>query len=211
MAELVAKEKLLTPLLKSEPAEIRAFVDTMLTRQKIVAAHYQHVDGTSFAAPIVSSVVAQMLEANPTLTPASIKNILISTADRIADAAVLRQGYGAVDAWQAVALAKSLTDQLDTMGFGPPRIENGKVVFLFHYDDASSVALAGDFNGWDIRRTQLTRDERGLWRGEIAVPLSGRYQYKFAVNSGQRWLEDPSNGVKVPDNFSGMNSVLIIG
>lgn len=211
VAELATKEKLLYPLLKAERAEIRAFVDAMLTRQKIVAAHYQHVDGTSFAAPIVTSVVAQMIQANPTLTPASIKNILISTADRIADAAVVRQGYGAVDAWQAVALAKSLTGQLDTMGFGPPRIQNGQVVFLFHYDDATSVTLAGDFNGWDIQQTPLGKDERGLWRGELAVPPSGSYQYKFVVNGGQRWLEDPSNGVKVADNRGGMNSVLVIG
>ena len=32
-------------------------------------SHYKRVDGTSFAAPIVTSIVAQMLEANPGLTP----------------------------------------------------------------------------------------------------------------------------------------------
>jgi serine protease AprX len=38
--------------------------------QKFIHPHYQHVDGTSFAAAIVSAAVAQMLEANPALTPA---------------------------------------------------------------------------------------------------------------------------------------------
>src|ERR1044072_2335245 len=71
-----------------------------------LTAHYQHVDGTSFAAPIVTSIVAQMIEANPQLTPGVIKNILISTADRIAGAAAVRQGYGVVNAPRAVALAK---------------------------------------------------------------------------------------------------------
>ncbi|HEY3580689.1 MAG TPA: S8 family serine peptidase [Pyrinomonadaceae bacterium] len=54
-----------------------AFVEAALQQEKIVAAHYQHVDGTSFAAPIVASVVAQMIEANPRLTPGAIKNILV--------------------------------------------------------------------------------------------------------------------------------------
>ncbi|MBL8739758.1 MAG: S8 family serine peptidase, partial [Myxococcales bacterium] len=40
-----------------------------ILEQKYISPSYQHVDGTSFAAPITTSVVAQMLEANPTLTP----------------------------------------------------------------------------------------------------------------------------------------------
>ncbi|MFT8131105.1 S8 family serine peptidase, partial [Salmonella enterica] len=75
--------------------------------------HYQHVDGTSFAAPIVASVIAQMLEANPTLTPAAIKNILISTADRIPNATVIRQGYGRLNAHRAVDYAKDEHHALD--------------------------------------------------------------------------------------------------
>ena len=38
---------------------MRAFLESVLSEQKIIAAHYQHVDGTSFAAPIVASLVAQ--------------------------------------------------------------------------------------------------------------------------------------------------------
>src|SRR6185503_9455793 len=52
----------------SDATGIRAYVEAALQQHKIVAAHYQHVDGTSFAAPIVASIAAQMIEANPTLT-----------------------------------------------------------------------------------------------------------------------------------------------
>jgi serine protease AprX len=55
---------------------------------------YKHVDGTSFAAPIVCSVIAQMLEANPHLTPQRIKRILIDTARRLKDVEIDRQGWG---------------------------------------------------------------------------------------------------------------------
>src|SRR6185295_14366876 len=73
-------------ILSAGAATTRTFLESILSEQKIIAAHYQHVDGTSFAAPIVTSIVAQMIEANPNLTPAAIKNILISAADRVTTA-----------------------------------------------------------------------------------------------------------------------------
>jgi serine protease AprX len=190
-------------------ATIRSFVESNLESQKIVATHYQHVDGTSFAAPIVSSIVAQMLEANPKLTPGAVKNILISTADRITTAPAIRQGYGVVNARRAVELAIREEHGLKTVGCSPPRVENGRLVFIYHDDEAQSVSLVGDFNSWDTALTPLRKDESGLWLAEVKAPEAGSYQYKFFVN-GSRWLEDPSNGMKVPDNYGGLNSVLAI-
>jgi serine protease AprX len=193
----------------SDATEIRAYVEATLQQQKIVAAHYQHVDGTSFAAPIVTSVVAQMIQANPTLTPGAIKNILVSTADRIVTGPLIRQGYGVVNARRAVELAKTEHHTLNSVGCKPPRIENGRLMFVFHDDSAQSVSVAGDFNGWSQEDTPLKRNESGLWLTEIVVPRAGRLEYKFIVN-GQRWIEDPSNGMKVSDNYGGLNSVVVI-
>jgi subtilisin family serine protease len=47
---------------------------------KLVTPHYKHVDGTSFAAPLISSVIACMLEANRSLTPDRIKELLLKAA-----------------------------------------------------------------------------------------------------------------------------------
>jgi serine protease AprX len=196
-------------LLRADAGEIRAFLESILSDQKIIAAHYQHVDGTSFAAPIVASLVAQMIEANLALTPAVIKKILISTADRIAHAPVLRQGYGVIDARQAVSLAADKMLQLETISSAPPRMENGKVLFAFQGDRATSVSLAGDFNGWDSNQTKLDKDKHGFWRTAVGAPAPGIYQYKFIVN-GEWWLEDPNNGVTAPDGHGGLNSVLTI-
>ena len=188
---------------------IRQFVEAALSREKIIAAHYQHVDGTSFAAPIVTSIVAQMIEANPKVTPGAIKSILISTADRISNAPAIRQGYGMVNARRAVGLAKSEQHHLNVVGCKPPRIDNGRLIFLYHDDAAKSVSLAADFNGWDKAASPLTRNASGLWLTEIAAPKAGRYGYKFVVD-GERWLEDPNNGLKAMDSYGGLNSVVVI-
>jgi len=206
---VAAKVQIPDQILRAGASAIRAFLESILSEQKIIAAHYQHVDGTSFAAPIVTSVVAQMLEANPRLTPAAIKNILISTADRIAHAPVLRQGYGVVDARQATSQARSDTHQWHAIIGGPPRVEDGKVLFFFYGDQASSVSLAGEFNDWDSTSTRLQKDEHGMWRTALEAPPPGLYHYKFVIN-GEWWFEDPTNGMKAPDNRGGLNSVLII-
>lgn len=202
----------LPPSFMSEPLDalrLRALVEATLQESKIVAAHYQHVDGTSFAAPIVSSVVAQMLEANPRLSPATVKNILVSTAERIGTAPVLRQGYGVINAARAVAIARDEQHVADSTALAAPRITQGKIRFAYHNDEARSVSLAGEFNNWQAEATRFVRDESGTWIAEVATPRAGRYEYKFLID-GRRWIEDPSNGIKEPDNFGGLNSVLVI-
>jgi serine protease AprX len=207
--EFEEKAELPEQIVVSDAAAIRRFVESALSQQKIVAAHYQHVDGTSFAAPIVTSIVAQMIEANPKLTPGAIRNILISTADRIISAPAIRQGYGVVNAARAVELAKQEQHGLNVVGCKPPRVENGRLLFLYHDDAAKTVSLAGDFNGWNEAIAPLARAESGLWLTEIEAPKAGRYGYKFVVD-GQRWLEDPNNGFKAADNYGGLNSILVI-
>src|SRR5689334_1134950 len=123
-AELQQAAELPQQITNSDEASIRRFVEGALQQLKIVATHYQHVDGTSFAAPIVTSVVAQMIEANPALTPDAVKNILVSTADRILTEPVIRQGYGVVNARRAVELARTEQHPLNGAGGKPPRVEN---------------------------------------------------------------------------------------
>jgi serine protease AprX len=84
---------------------LRQLITIKLREGNVINEHYKYVDGTSFAAPIVSSIVASMLEANPRLTPQQIKRILIDTAERVHDVEVDRQGWGVVNARAAVARA----------------------------------------------------------------------------------------------------------
>ncbi|MDX2041323.1 MAG: S8 family serine peptidase [Acidobacteriota bacterium] len=84
---------------------IRQLVSIKLHDANVISGHYKHVDGTSFAAPIVSSVVAQMLEANPRLTPQQVKRILMDTAIRLESVEVNRQGWGTIIPSRAVERA----------------------------------------------------------------------------------------------------------
>ena len=52
---------------------IRQIILLKTRSEGLITKSYKYVDGTSFAAPIVSSVIAQMLEANPKLTPQQVK------------------------------------------------------------------------------------------------------------------------------------------
>ena len=207
--ELSEEAGLSSSILSADANSIRRLVESLINQQKIVATHYQHVDGTSFAAPIVSSIVAQMIEANPGLTPAAIKNILISTAERIKALPLIRQGYGVVNARLAVERALNETHRLDSSGCRSWKSNEGKVPLFYHDDAADSVAVAGDFNNWDPLTTQMQKDGVGLWRASIAIPGPGRYEYKFIVDR-TNWLEDPSNGLKVSDNYGGFNSLLVV-
>jgi serine protease AprX len=84
---------------------LRQLISIKLRERHVINQHYKFVDGTSFAAPIVSSIVACMLEANPKLTPQQAKRVLIETAERVSGVEVDRQGWGVVAPRKAVEMA----------------------------------------------------------------------------------------------------------
>jgi serine protease AprX len=84
---------------------LRQLITIKLHEGNVINQHYKFVDGTSFASPIVASIVACMLEANPKLNPQQVKRILIETAERVPEVEVERQGWGVVAPRKAVELA----------------------------------------------------------------------------------------------------------
>lgn len=97
------------PMLRraTEPRLARSIVHRRILDEKLITDAYKHVDGTSFAAPLVASVVAQLLEVRPGLTPADVREILLASALRLHDVPEERQGAGVVRARAAVALARN--------------------------------------------------------------------------------------------------------
>lgn len=91
---------------------LRQLITIKLREGNVISEHYKYVDGTSFASPIVASIIACMLEANPDLTPQQVKRILIDTAERLPRIEVDRQGWGVVASRRAVERALTLRSLL---------------------------------------------------------------------------------------------------
>jgi serine protease AprX len=84
---------------------IRQLISIKLLEGNVINRHYKFVDGTSFASPIVASIIACMLEANPKLTPQQVKRVLMQTAERVEGIEIDRQGWGVVAPRKAVEVA----------------------------------------------------------------------------------------------------------
>lgn len=79
--------------------------------------------------------------------------------------------------------------------------------FMYTSDEASSVAVAGDFSGWDpIPLSAKTVDGRTVWTGMVPVS-KGEHQYMFVID-GSRWVTDPLAPVQRSDGFGNKNAVL---
>ncbi len=100
----------------------------------------------------------------------------------------------------------------------PPHEVEGGILFRFFAPAARQVTLAGSFNAWGGSETGRYQpeidpmrdpDNDGIWT--IVKPLPpGRYQYKFVVDGGVRWEEDPSNPDVTEDGYGGFNSLLVV-
>jgi hypothetical protein len=83
------------------------------------------------------------------------------------------------------------------------------VQFMLTAPAASRVALAGDFNGWDIRATPLERDRRdGRWAVALAL-APGRHNYAYVVDDTQ-WVRDPAAAPAEPNELTPPRSVVIV-
>lgn len=67
--------------------------------------YYTTMSGTSMATPHVAGIVALLFQANPSLTPLQLKQILVNTAVPMAGRSAYEVGAGHVDAYAAGAMA----------------------------------------------------------------------------------------------------------
>jgi len=83
-------------------------------QRNIVNNNYAFTDGTSFACPLVAGAVSLMYSVNPNISPAQIRDIIISTADKIGGVNLYdsngfdkskRRAYGKINISEAVAQA----------------------------------------------------------------------------------------------------------
>jgi hypothetical protein len=83
------------------------------------------------------------------------------------------------------------------------------VTFVLVAPEARTVALAGDFDGWEGARMPMRQEASGLWVLDVPLP-PGRYQYAFVVD-GRRFVADPAAPRAVGDDFGQPTSVVTVG
>ena len=88
---------------------------------------------------------------------------------------------------------------------------SAEVQFSLRVSDnkAHTVAIAGDFNGWNPQ-TDILEDSEGdgIWTGTLQLE-PGRYEYMFVLD-GEKWFPDPNALRYVKDGFGNKNAILEI-
>ena len=112
--------------------------------------------------------------------------------------------------WGAARVGAARVAAPAGLAAGPAAAGRASVVtFVLLAPRAASVALAGDFDGWNAAAAPLRRTASGLW--SVDVPLApGRYRYALVVD-GRRFVADPSAPPAVDDDFGQPTSVVTVG
>lgn len=176
---------------------------------RLVTPHYQHVEGTSFAAPIVSGIVTCMLEANPTLRAADVRELLTSACYEVAGAQRERQGAGAIDAGRAVAAALAAASGMVTTQVQSPVLDAGQPSVCLLDRRAVSVRVLGSWDNWREPGAVAKQQHPGVWKATLGPLATGQYAYKLLIDD-VRWIADPANPLRAHDGVGGWNSALVV-
>ncbi len=80
-----------------------------------------------------------------------------------------------------------------------------RLVYAAEEEHASSVSVAGSFNGWNHVLTPLRREGR-IWTTLLLLP-PGSYEYMFVLD-GREWRTDPLALQTRDDGFGRRNAIL---
>lgn len=219
--------------------EVWQAVRQAMNRHKWVHPYYQHVDGTSVAVAQVSAVAAQMVAANPQLSGAEVRALLLATVLPLPNQPAERSGHGVLQPSLAVAAALRARGGA-LAGYPPsatfldqgewrPWLEQARAPYLaplypsaaqtvrpiylgYYAPTATAVSVVGDFNGWQPSAQLLTRAHNGWWHG-ILLLRAGHYAYRFWVEERDsvpgNWVLDPENPVRSESGYEDDHTLLV--
>ena len=136
---------------------------------------YTQISGTSMATPYAAGVVALMLDADPTLTPSEIKQILVDTASRMPGYDDYEVGAGYINAYAAVDKVFNRSkaySSLQNVSFNAVFGEERPAQQTFHIDfnpavtgptsvNATTFTVASNMNVLDVSAVVDTLAEEG--------------------------------------------------
>lgn len=75
---------------------------------------------------------------------------------------------------------------------------------------AKSVALAGEFNGWDPTAQALKKQKDGSFKTTVELPVGSEYQFRYILD-GTTWTNDGAADKYVASGVSSEeNSVVVL-
>jgi hypothetical protein len=107
-----------------------------------------------------------------------------------------------------IALLPNGGSQAPQPGPGAVAVTEILVEFSLEAPGATTVAVAGDFSGWESEFVLDDADGDGIWTGRIPIE-PGVHQYMFVIN-GTDWVTDPRAQRYSDDGFGNRNAVLAV-
>lgn len=216
--------------------ELQQALLARMNAHKFIHRHYQHVDGTSVAAPQVAAVAAQMVQANPNLNPYQLKELITASAHPLYHLPPERKGEGLLVPASAVAVAlrapggalsgfpvsgakmaadglRNLSIPVKVATIGDADVDQDQWCAIYLgclAPDAQRVALTGSFNGWRHDAVFLLPAQSGWWHGIFLLP-PGSHLYRFWItgtDDSVRWVCDAENALRAESGFSHPHSVI---
>lgn len=130
----------------------------------------------------------------------------VSAGHSVSDPLYGSRGGAGVSAGISVRLGRRALGPPLPATVGPATAAGRTVSFTLRHTAARSVAVAGDFSGWEPRSLQRRTD--GVWTLETVIE-PGVYHYSFVVD-GETWMvPDSATGV-VDDGFGRKNATLVV-
>ncbi|MFH1787380.1 MAG: S8 family serine peptidase, partial [archaeon] len=130
---------------------------------------YTSASGTSMATPHVSGAIALLKQADPSLTPKEIKEILMSTSRDMKGESVFRQGAGIIDLYYAYHYSYS------------PKVSPSVLNLIMNNKETKSIDLENSY--YDNLRALPYKDELNeftdYFNGE--VDQTNKFYYNFTI------------------------------
>ncbi|WP_445664064.1 hypothetical protein [Fodinibius sp. AD559] len=83
------------------------------------------------------------------------------------------------------------------------------VRFVYIDENAQSIEVAGDFNGWEpipLEKQEVNGEQ--VWTGLVSMNR-GEHRYMF-VKDGEKWVTDPMAPMQREDGFGNKNAVIYL-
>jgi serine protease AprX len=133
---------------------------------RLLAGNYLRLSGTSFSAPVVSGMAAQILARKPGWTPDQVKGALMMSGRRIPEATLLQQGRGEVNLVRALSVGKPVNPNAGLNRF--VRTDAGDAdrdgYTGREFDSAAFYAAVTSDRGWDDAAWQDAAWQDAAWQ-----------------------------------------------